>query len=156
MVFSSTSTGSADTYTVRACIYIPRSCPLSFDDMKVRGEQVSLVGWHNRNSSSQGPSSLLFFAHSQDNNSASFSYSRTLDVLLLEYSWCGLTSALKSHTRVSLTRVSNDLRRRPRTLFALFTCASVCLSTFCKYAGNWCYTMACTAAHSGQEQFRKK
>ena len=52
------------TYTVRACIYTPRSCPLSFDDMKVRGEQVSLVGWHNRNSSSQEPSSLLFFAHS--------------------------------------------------------------------------------------------
>ena len=44
-------------------IYIPRSCPLSFDDMKVRGEQVSLVSWHNRNSSSQGPPSLLFFAH---------------------------------------------------------------------------------------------
>ena len=49
--------------TLHAFIYIPRSCPLSFDDMKVRGEQVSLVGWHNRNSSSQGPSSLLFFAH---------------------------------------------------------------------------------------------
>ena len=48
---------------IHACIYIPRSCPLSFDDMRVRGEQVSLVGWHNRNSSSQGPSSLLFFAH---------------------------------------------------------------------------------------------
>ena len=42
--FSSTSssTGRAETYTVRACIDTPRSCPLSFDDMKVRGEQVSL------------------------------------------------------------------------------------------------------------------
>ena len=29
-------------YTIRACIYIPRSCPLSFDDMKMRGEQVCL------------------------------------------------------------------------------------------------------------------
>ena len=33
---------------------------LSFDDMKVRGEEVSLVGWHHRNSSSQGPYSSLF------------------------------------------------------------------------------------------------
>ena len=41
--------------TINACIYIPRSCPLSFDDMKVRGEQVSLVDWYNLHSSSQGP-----------------------------------------------------------------------------------------------------
>ena len=31
--------------------------------MKVRAEQVSLVGWQNLHSSSQEPSSLLLFAH---------------------------------------------------------------------------------------------
>ena len=111
-------------YTVRACTYTPRSCPLSFEDMKVRREQVSLVGWHNRNSSSQEPSSLLLFAHS-------LTIVHPFHTLcMLQYSRCGLTSALKSHTRVSLSRVSNDLRRRPRTLFTLLTCASVCLTNF--------------------------
>ena len=49
------------------------------------------------------------------NNFASFSY--TGYVTVLQYSRCGL----KSHTRVSLSRVSNDLRRRPyaRTLNCL-------------------------------------
>ena len=47
------------------CVYLYTSImsPLSSDETQVRGEQVSLVGWHNRHSSSQGPSSLLFFVH---------------------------------------------------------------------------------------------
>ena len=46
--------------------------------MKVMSEQVSLVGWRNRNSSSQEPSSLLFFAHSL----TIYHYFHTLGMLL--------------------------------------------------------------------------
>ena len=49
--FSSTSTGRADIL-YNPCVYFYTSImSLSFDDMEVRGEQVSLVGWHNLNSS---------------------------------------------------------------------------------------------------------
>ena len=101
VVFSFTSTGRAETvYSPYACIYIHRSCPLSFDYLKVRGERVSLIGWHNRNSSSQGPSSLQFFAHPL----TILHPFHTLGMFntVLQYSRCGLTSASKSHTSVIL------------------------------------------------------
>ena len=54
VVFSTPQAEPRSYSTIQACIYIPRSCPLSFDDMQVPGELISLVGWHNHPSSSQG------------------------------------------------------------------------------------------------------
>ena len=111
--------------SVRVYIYIYTSI-MSPLFRRYEGRASFFSRWHNRNSSSQEPSSLLFFAHSLTIGHLF----HTIGMLLYYSILCGLTSALKSHTKVSLSRVSNDLRRRLRTLFALFTFASVCVSNF--------------------------